>query len=623
MRKIGFSLLILAALLSFFPGTIRADPGAPTPAPPPPPWGTWGKATPPPPASTPIPAGSSAPGSAGDRVPAAAIPTPSGNSSGGQSSPNPVQQVVQQITQVIVPVGAFVDVLNLVLDLALRLLFGNVPVMVQELVSFLNSVSWDVVYPVGHWDQQFERIHRTTLPAAAVMAALLAAMTVALYFLGRSVGVPQDPRLVLAEIAAGVLLAYLTLDIVRLSGLLTLQVLKAVAPQGPLAPLKAMLDQVGAQIGASSWEAIRGLGLTGLGLLILIPMFAVSFFAEMFAVVAYATLLTAWPILLYAAAGVGPLVAAVWMARPTRFAWWLWLKLLLVVNLAVIVVTILMSAMSGMFSARSGLAGLFQLFQMLIMISIALSVAGMLTRTVTTAAQAGAGMAAGAFKGLVGLASLALLPAAPALAGAAGVAGAAKAAGAAGAAGAGGTAGWLATAATGLRRGLFLETLGHVLGSPTLAALGRGVSRWAQLQAAAEQEKAGILQAEAHNRAMRWSLEVRPVLLDRERAHAQAIFQETRAHLDRIGRSHPDLERRLKQIEEGFVRELELRIPQWPAPREISYAVLKAYGAQVAHYIADTSPTSPQIAISPEQLDRDRAFGRDLARRFLGEGGNA
>lgn len=626
MRRLFPILLLTLTGLSLLPPfrPAHAAPGTPVPqgtpipgmpttpqATLPPPPGSWGKAGTPTPVLTPTPSATSSPG--------------------GSPSPNPIQQVVQQIFQVIVPVGAFMDVVNLLVDVMWHQFMGGVPANLIDLMGAL-SMGWDAVYAPGVWNERFARIHGATMPAAAVLAALLAALAVALHFTGRSVGVPSDPRLVLAEIAAGVLLAYLSLDIVRLSGMTTLHVLRIVAPQGPVGPLVEMAQKT---VGQFAVAQLSNLG--GPGLILVAPVIVTTFFTMLLSVSAYATLVAVWPLLLYAAAGVGPIVAAVWMARPTRFAWWLWLKFLLVVNLAVVAMVIVMSGMAEAIPVRAGLGSMVSMFQIILLVSIAAGIAGVITRSVTSTAQAGARMTLGAIRGVVSLASLAILPAAaPAALGAAAGAIGAVGAGAAGAAGAGGggLAGTVGTAgaagsagamaqqaASRIGHGLGLEAAGHALGLPSLSALGRGLViagqaemaearriAWSQAMRARMAEQAAEIWAQQAD-LLRQS-ELRQAARGREQFYVEQIFRRARDTLSRIGTPGGPSLSRLQYVREGFVRELERAREGFTVPMEIPVEIVWQYGDLIAERVASGGPADPAV------LDDDMRFGAALARRL-------
>lgn len=456
---------------------------APTPPPPPTPPGTpppsaWGKA----PVPTPAPTGT---------------PVPPGR----PESPSLVQQIVQNFYRVVVPVHTFLDVF--------RLLMGEITRQAGEhmaglagAVGQLAGFSWEALYPTGFWEGRFREIHRSTMAVTGAVAALMVALAVALHAMGRAAGVPSDPRMILLEAAAGVLLAALSVEIVSLSGRLTLGLVSRIAPGGPLQSVARMTTQVVGQI-MSDPVLVAG---SVMAMALVLPVYMVTGFATLFALTGYATLLALWPVALYAAAATGPLVAALWMARPTRFLWWVWLKLVLLVNVAVVVVTALMAGMDMV--GGMGLAGgVWRMFQMLLAMGLISAMAGLVTRSATVSIGAGVSATIAAVRSVAGLAAAVAAPAAGAAV--LGGAGAAAAGGAAAGTMAGGSAGGmagpaLASPARTFLGGASLEAAGHALGVPSLAALGRTVSRAGEM---------------AHHETLRQAHALREEAVHRERAY--------------------------------------------------------------------------------------------------------
>lgn len=548
-------------------------------------------AAPTPPPHPPQPPGTPPPEAWGKAPAPAATPVPSSASSGQAAGSSPVQQIVQNIYRVVVPVATFLDVFQLMMGEMTRQTGEQVMVGLAGMAQQLAGFSWENLYPVSFWEARFGEIHGTTMAVTGALAALMAALAIALHALGRAAGVPSDPRMILLEVAAGVMLAVLSLEIVRLSGRLALGLVVRLAPNGPLHPVANLAFEA---LWQTQSDPLMRAGPSLVGVLVL-PVYVMTGFATLFALTGYATLLALWPVLLYAAAATGPLVAALWMARPSRFLWWVWLKLLLLANVAVVAVVALMVGLN-----LAGAGGLWRMFQLLLAMGIVASLAGLVTRSATVAVGAGASATVAAVKGLAGLAAAVATPAAgAAILGSAGAAGGMAGAGAAG----GGLAG--TALARHFLQGASLEAAGHALGIPSLAVLGRTVSRAGEV--AFRQEQA--LQAEAFRQERAYRAEVLGRLEARLAANSFMAEVEPGQTVYLGGL--------LSHFRQGFETAHERLMEGLAVPRALPPAFLEELagrGERMIHAAARTSAAEDIAFRAGQMLARELMAGPSLRR---------
>jgi len=268
-------------------------------------------------------------------------------SAAAAAAASPVSRIVQNITNVIrVPAPNLMQMVEEAVNRALAPGAAQARQDLERTWADRMGIGWDVYYGVVSFDN-LRRPHEQGMRVAAVLGLLMVALAVALHYAARAAGSPSDPRAVLAEIAGGMILAVLSLYVVDLAGRVVRMMLQAIAPEGPFRMTWNLLS------GTTVNAAVLSGGTLGL---FTVPIFLFSFAATALAAAGIVTLLSLWPAVLYAMAGIGPVAAVLWIPRPTRGIFYLWLRLLILFSLSVPAV-VLMTQVYQDIATRTGLLG--------------------------------------------------------------------------------------------------------------------------------------------------------------------------------------------------------------------------------------------------------------------------
>ena len=260
---------------------------------------------------------------------------------------SPVSSVVQHITNIVrVPAPNLMRMVEEVVGRALAPGAAQAQQDLQRTWADRLGIGWDVYYGIVTLEN-LRRPHESGMRVAAVLGLLLVALAVALHYTARATGAPSDPRLLLAEIAGGMILAVLSLHLVDLAGRAVRMMLQAIAPEGPFRMTWNLLS------GTTVNAAVLSAGTLGL---FTVPIFLFSFVATAMAAAGIVILLSLWPAVLYALAGIGPVAAVLWIPRPTRGIFYLWLRLLILFSLSVPAVVLLVQVYQDI-ATRAGLMG--------------------------------------------------------------------------------------------------------------------------------------------------------------------------------------------------------------------------------------------------------------------------
>jgi len=270
-----------------------------------------------------------------------------GSAAAAAAAASPASQIVQNITNVIrVPAPNLMQMVEEAVNRALAPGAAQARQDLERTWADRMGIGWDVYYGVVSFDN-LRRPHEQGMRVAAVLGLLMVAMAVALHYAARAAGSPSDPRAVLAEIAGGMILAVLSLYVVDLAGRVVRMMLQAIAPEGPFRMTWNLLS------GTAANAAVLSAGTLGL---FTVPILLFSFAATALAAAGIVTLLSLWPAVLYAMAGIGPVAAVLWIPRPTRGIFYLWLRLLILFSLSVPAV-VLMTQVYQDIATRTGLLG--------------------------------------------------------------------------------------------------------------------------------------------------------------------------------------------------------------------------------------------------------------------------